>query len=120
MIPLSLPHSSIGYFTTPSSFRSRVRVIVSVSTPILYPTTSAQMPRLNRRPRQSNVAVDRQKPEVLIAQTADRRPRQVGKIARPKVRRFPGPLTPFAACLSGFRPACRIEATNGTQKLCFR
>ena len=40
MIPLSLPHSSIGYFTTPSSFRSRVRVIVSVSTPILYPTTS--------------------------------------------------------------------------------
>ena len=43
---------------------------------------------LNRRPRRSNVAVDRQKPEVLITQTADRRPRQVGKIARPKLRRF--------------------------------
>ena len=67
--------TAIGYFITPSSFRSRVRVIASVSTPILYPSTSIQMPRLNRRPRRSNVAVDRQKPEVLIAQTADRRPR---------------------------------------------
>ena len=57
----------IGYFTTPSSFRSRVRVIVSVSTPILYPTTSAQLPRLNRRPRRSTVSVDRQNPEVLTA-----------------------------------------------------
>jgi len=26
----------------------------------------------------------------------------------------------LAACLSGFNPACRMEATNGTQKLRFR
>jgi hypothetical protein len=26
----------------------------------------------------------------------------------------------LAACLSGFNPACRIAATNGTQKLRFR
>ena len=51
------------------------------------------MPQLNRRSRRSSVAVDRRNTELLIAQTADRRPRQVGKIARPKVRRFRGPLT---------------------------
>jgi hypothetical protein len=35
---------------------------------------------------------------------------------------FPQPSrdSRLAACLSGFRPACRIEATNGTQKLRFR
>jgi chromosomal replication initiation ATPase DnaA len=92
-IPSSQPHSSTGCYTTPLSSRSRVRVIGSVSTPILYPTTSAQMPQLNRRPRRSSVAVDRRNTELLIAQTADRRPRQVGKIAHPKVRRFRGPLT---------------------------
>jgi hypothetical protein len=76
--------------------KSKVQVIASVSTPILYPSTSVQMPRLNRRPRRSSVGGGRQKPEVLITQTADRRPRQVGKIARPKVGRFRGPLTAVA------------------------
>ena len=48
VIPLSLPHSSIGYFTTPSSFRSRVRVIASVSTPILYPCCYQKRHALSR------------------------------------------------------------------------
>jgi IstB-like ATP binding protein len=60
-IPSSQPHSSTGCYTTPLSSRSRFRVIGSVSTAILYPTTSAQMPQLNRRPRRSSVAVDHRK-----------------------------------------------------------
>jgi hypothetical protein len=87
----------------------------------LVPTTSAQMPRLNRRPRRSSVAVDRQKPEVLIAQTADRRPCQVEKIARPKVGRFRGPLTARSlhqrSCYAARRlsPAAHSQASLGLQ-----
>ena len=64
--------------------RTAVRVIGSVGTPISHPTTSAQMPLLNGPRRRSNGAVDRQKPEVLIAQTADRRPANWGKLRAPK------------------------------------
>ena len=81
--------------TTLSSSRSKAQAIASVSTPILFPRKSARILWSNPRPRtrRSNAAVDPRKTEALITQTADRHPRQVRKITRPKVRRFRGPLT---------------------------
>ena len=81
-IPSSQPRSSTGYSTTLSSSRSKAQATDSVSTPILFPSTSAPMLSFNHRPRppQSSAAVDRQKTEALITKTADRRPAKWGKL----------------------------------------
>jgi len=55
---------------------------------------------------------------VLIAQTADRRPRQVGKIARPKVRRFRGPLTLFKERLIYEQSAARTLREQQEKRPC--
>ena len=78
--------SSIGCFTTLSSSRSKAQATASVSTPILFPSTSAPMLWSNHQPRppRSSVVVDRRKTEAPIKKTADRQPAKWGKLHAPK------------------------------------
>ena len=74
--------SGYGCFTTLSSSRSKAQATASVSTPILFPSTSAPMLWSNHQPRppRSSVVVDRRKTEALI----DRLPAKWGKLHAPK------------------------------------
>src|SRR6516165_4984087 len=69
--------SSMGSFITPSSSRSRVQVIGSVSTSTSYPSKSAQISQLHRS-HLSSAVIGHPNTEVLIIQTANRRPAKWG------------------------------------------
>ena len=83
-----------GFFTTPSSSRSRARAIACASTPISCQSTSERNPSSSRRRsrRRPSAAAGRQKTEEPIIPTADHHARQSGEFCAPQTGEIPRPV----------------------------